>query len=142
MKRREGRREELLKSMTTSVDTKAQDAGPADTVKLVLAILLVIAGIAGFYLLGAQSAWIRWLAVAAGLVLGAAVVAVSKYGTALKQFMADSRVELRKIVWPNRNETLMTTLVVIVFLFIAGIFFWGLDFALAWATRALTGQGG
>jgi len=128
--------------MTTSVDTKAQDAGTADTVKLVVAILLVIAGIVGFYVLGAQSVWIRWLAVAAGLALGALVIAFSKYGTTLKQFMTDSRVELRKIVWPNRNETLMTTLVVIVFLFIAGIFFWGLDFALAWATRALTGQGG
>jgi preprotein translocase subunit SecE len=128
--------------MTTSVDTKAQDAGAADTVKLAVAILLVIAGVAGYYVLGSQAAWLRWLAVAAGLVLAAAVIAFSKYGTALKQFMADSRVELRKIVWPNRQETGMTTLVVFFFLLIAGLFFWGLDVALAWATRALTGQGG
>jgi preprotein translocase subunit SecE len=128
--------------MTTSVDTKAQDAGAADTVKLAVAILLVIAGVAGYYVLGNQSAWLRWLAVAAGLALAAAVIAFSKYGTALKQFMADSRVELRKIVWPNRQETGMTTLVVFVFLVIAAFFFWGLDLALAWATRALTGQGG
>ncbi len=130
------------KSMTTSVDTKAQDAGAADTVKLAVAIILVLAGIAGYYVLGNQAAWIRWLAVAAGLVLAAVAIAMSKYGTALKQFMADSRVELRKIVWPNRQETGMTTLVVFVFLLVAGIFFWGLDLALAWATRALTGQGG
>jgi preprotein translocase subunit SecE len=128
--------------MTTSVDTKAQDAGAADTVKLAVAILLVIAGVAGYYVLGNQAAWLRWLSVAAGLVLAAAVIAFSRYGTALKQFMADSRVELRKIVWPNRQETGMTTLVVFVFLVIAGFFFWGLDVALAWATRALTGQGG
>jgi preprotein translocase subunit SecE len=128
--------------MTTSVDTKAQDVGAADTVKLAVAILLVIAGVAGYYVLGNQATWLRWLAVAAGLVLAAAVIAFSKYGTALKQFMADSRVELRKIVWPNRNETGMTTLVVFFFLLIAGLFFWGLDVALAWATRALTGQGG
>jgi preprotein translocase subunit SecE len=128
--------------MTTSVDTKAQDAGAADMVKLVAAILLVLGGVAGYYVLGNQPAWLRWLAVAAGIVLGAAVIAVSKYGTALKQFMADSRIELRKIVWPSRQETGMTTLVVFVFLVIAGIFFWGLDLALAWATRALTGQGG
>ena len=108
--------------MTTSVDTKAQDAGAADTVKLVVAILLVIGGVAGYYVLGSQPAWLRWLAVALGLVLGAVFIAVSKYGSALKQFMADSRVELRKIVWPNRQETGMTTLVVIVFLFIAGLF--------------------
>jgi preprotein translocase subunit SecE len=128
--------------MTTSVDTKAQDAGAADMVKLVAAILLVLGGVAGYYVLGSQAAWLRWLAVAAGIVLGAVVIAVSRYGTALKQFMADSRIELRKIVWPSRQETGMTTLVVFVFLVIAGVFFWGLDLALAWATRALTGQGG
>jgi preprotein translocase subunit SecE len=128
--------------MTTSVDTKAQDAGTADRVKLVVAILFVIGGVAAYYVLGNQPPWLRWLAVAAGIILAAGVIAVSKYGTALKQFMADSRVELRKIVWPNRQETGMTTLVVMVFLLIAGIFFWGLDLALAWATRALTGQGG
>jgi preprotein translocase subunit SecE len=128
--------------MTSSVDTKAQDAGAADTVKLVVAILLVLGGVAAYYVLASQPAWLRWLAVAAGLVLGAAVIAVSRYGAALKQFMAESRIELRKIVWPNRQETGMTTLVVFVFLLIAGVFFWGLDLALAWATRALTGQGG
>ncbi len=128
--------------MTTSVDTKTHDTGTADTVKLVAAAVLVLAGVAGYYILGSQAAWVRWLAVAGGIVLAAAVIALSKYGTALKQFMADSRVELRKIVWPNRQETGMTTLVVFVVLLIAGVFFWGLDLALAWATRALTGQGG
>jgi preprotein translocase subunit SecE len=129
-------------SMTTSVDTKAQDASGADTVKLAVAILFVIAGVAGYYVLGSEATWLRWLAVVAGIVLAAVVIAFSKYGTALKQFVADSRVELRKIVWPNRNETGMTTLVVFVFLLIAGVFFWGLDLVLAWATRYLTGQGG
>jgi preprotein translocase subunit SecE len=128
--------------MTTSVDTKAQDAAGADTAKLIVAIVLVTAGVVGYYVLASQATWLRWLAVAAGIVLAALVIAFSKYGTALKQFVADSRIELRKIVWPNKQETGMTTLVVFVFLLIAGIFFWGLDLALAWATRALTGQGG
>jgi len=110
-------------------------------VKLAVAILLVIAGVAGYYVLGNQAAWLRWLAVAVGIVLAAVVIAFSKYGTALKQFMADSRVELRKIVWPNRNETGMTTLVVFVFVIVSGVFFWVLDLVLAWATRAFTGQG-
>ena len=124
--------------MTTSVDTKVQDAGAADTVKLVVAILLVAGGVAGYYVLGNQSAWERWAAVGAGLVLAGVVIAFSRYGTALKQFWADSRVELRKIVWPNRQETLMTTLVVLGFVVLAGLFFWGLDLVLAWATQALT----
>jgi preprotein translocase subunit SecE len=122
-------------------EIKAQDGGPADTVKLVIAILLVFAGVAGFYLLANQAAWLRWLAVVAGIVLGAVVIAFSRYGTELKQFIAAARVELRKIVWPNRQETGMTTLVVLGFVLIAGLFFWGLDVVLAWATQALTRQG-
>ena len=85
--------------------------------------------------------WLRWLAVVVGLVLGAVVIASSQYGTDLKQFIALSRIELRKIVWPNRQETGMTTLVVLAFVLVAGLFFWGLDVVLAWATQALTKQG-
>jgi preprotein translocase subunit SecE len=120
---------------------KAQEGGTANTAKLVIAILFVIAGVAGFYLLANQSAWLRWAAVVAGLALGAVVIAFSQYGADLKQFVAAAQIELRKIVWPNRQETGMTTLVVLAFVVIAGLFFWGLDLVLAWATQALTKQG-
>ena len=123
-------------------DIKAQDGGAANTAKLVVAILLVVAGIAAFYLLDAQATWVRWIAVVAGIALGGVVLAFSQYGHDFKQFVTLARVELRKIVWPNRNETGMTTLVVLGFVLIAGLFFWGLDVVLGWATRALTGQGG
>ncbi|HXE51671.1 MAG TPA: preprotein translocase subunit SecE [Tepidisphaeraceae bacterium] len=122
-------------------EIKAQDGGAANTVKLVIAILLVLAGVAGFYVLSSQAAWLRWLAVVGGIVLGGVVIAFSQYGTDLKQFIALSRIELRKIVWPNRQETGMTTLVVLAFVVAAGLFFWGLDLVLAWATQALTRQG-
>jgi preprotein translocase subunit SecE len=122
-------------------EIKAQDGGSANTAKLAIAIVLVIAGIAGFYLLGDRSIWLRWAAVVAGLVLGSVVIAFSQYGTELWQFVALARVELRKIVWPNRQETGMTTLVVLGFVLVAGLFFWGLDVVLAWATQALTKQG-
>ena len=125
-------------------DSKVQAPDTSDKAKLTVGVLLVLAGIAGFYLLGneGQGVWLRWAAVAAGLVLGAVVVAFSRYGIELKQFVLDSRVELRKIVWPNRNETGMTTLVVFVFVIVSGVFFWVLDLVLAWATKTLTGQGG
>jgi preprotein translocase subunit SecE len=123
-------------------EVKAQEGGSANTAKLVVAILFVIAGVAGFYLLANQSVWLRWAAVVAGLVLGSVVIAFSQYGTDLKQFIAAARIELRKIVWPNRQETGMTTLVVLGFVLVAGLFFWGLDLVLAWATQALTRQGG
>ena len=123
-------------------EIKAQDGGAANTAKLVVAILIVLAGVVGYYLLANQAAWLRWLPVVGGIILAAVVIAWSQYGTDLRQFMHDARVELRKIVWPGRQETGMTTVVVFVFVLAAGLFFWGLDLVLAWATRALTGQGG
>ena len=123
-------------------EIKIQDAGTADKAKLYAAIVIVIAGVAGYYYLGGQPAWIRWMPVLGSLALGALVVAFSAYGHAFREFLTLARVELRKIVWPTRQETLQTTLVVFGFVIVAGIFFWLLDLALAWATKALTGTGG
>jgi preprotein translocase subunit SecE len=122
--------------------TTVQDASVADKAKITVTILLVIGGIAAYYALAAQGAWLRWLAVVGGIALGIAVFASSKQGRDFWQFMLDSRIELRKVVWPSRQETGMTTLVVFGFVIVAGVFFWLLDLALAWATRQLTGQGG
>jgi preprotein translocase subunit SecE len=123
-------------------DTKVQVAGTADKVKLSAAILLAIAGIAGYYVLADRATWMRWAAVAAGLVLGALVVVFSTYGTEFRRFVELARIELRKIVWPTRDETIKTTAVVFGFVIVFGVFFWLLDLVLAWATKALTGQGG
>jgi len=122
-------------------EVRVQDASASDKAKLAVAVAMVIAGLVGYYALGGQPAWERWLAMVAGLVLAAVVFAWSQYGRGVWQYVLDSRVELRKIVWPNRQETLMTTVVVFGFVVVSGLFFWLLDLALAWATRALSGQG-
>jgi len=122
-------------------EIKTQDAGTADKVKLTLAILIVIAGVTAYYLIPLEYGWMRWGAVVASLVLGAAVLWFSWYGRQFLQFVELARVELRKVVWPTRDETLKTTAVVIAFVAVAGVFFWLLDLVLAWATRTLTGQG-
>jgi preprotein translocase subunit SecE len=57
------------------------------------------------------------------------------------QFIVGSRVEIRKVIWPNRQETVQTTITVFIFLLILGVFFWSLDFVLLMITRAVTGQG-
>jgi preprotein translocase subunit SecE len=123
-------------------EIKVPDATAADKAKAVVAVLLVLSGITGYYLLSAQPGWVRWLVVLAGLVLAAVLVALSAYGRGLKQFVLDARVELRKIVWPTRQETGQVTLAVFIFVIVAGIFFWLVDLGLAWATRFLSGQGG
>jgi len=123
-------------------DIKVQEPGTADKVKLAVAALIVAAGVAGYYVLANQPTWLRWLAVLASLVLAALVAAFSRYGMEFRRFVELARIELRKVVWPTRQETLQTTAVVFVFVIIAGVFFWLLDLALAWATKTLTGQGG
>ena len=122
-------------------ETKPQGSA-ADTAKLAVAIALVIAGLVGYYVLGSAPVWQRWVAVVAGILLAIAVLVPSRYGRDMKQFWVDARVELRKVVWPTRQETGMTTLVVFGFVILAGVFFWAVDMVLAWATRHLTGQGG
>jgi preprotein translocase subunit SecE len=120
-------------------DSKIQDASSADVAKLVVAILLVAAGIVGYYLL--DNVWLRWGCVVAGLVLGALVIALSGYGKRLWAFTESARVELRKVVWPTREETTKTTVAVFIFVTLAGVFFWLLDLLLAWATRFWTNTG-
>ncbi|MGB8692621.1 MAG: preprotein translocase subunit SecE [Steroidobacteraceae bacterium] len=117
-------------------------AGAVGLVTIALAVALVIAGIAGYYLMDARPDWQRWSAAGLGLVAGLAVFAASPMGRRSWQFALDSRVELRKVVWPSRQETLQTTLAVFLFVTVAGLFFWLLDAILAWVTKLLTGQGG
>ena len=57
-----------------------------------------------------------------------------------RQFAQAARVELRKVVWPEREDTVRTTVLVIVFASLMGLFFWVLDLILTWLIRLLTGQ--
>ena len=121
-------------------ETKSDAATTADNAQLTVAILCLVAGIAGYYLL--DNLWLRWGSVVAGLVLGAVVVGFSGYGRRLWAFSEAARVELRKVVWPTRDETTKTTIAVVIFVTVAGVFFWVLDLVLAWATRFWTTPGG
>ncbi len=116
--------------------------GATENAKLTGAVVLVLGGVVAFYVLHRQADWIRWIAVVAGVVLGIAMFGTSAHGRTFWQFMQDARLELRKVVWPTRQETITTTAAVFVFVIAAGVFFWLLDVFLSWATRLLTGQGG
>ena len=122
---------------------QAQPGAPSalDTVKLVAAIAILVGGIGSFYVLTTYPIAVRWLIVFAALGAGIFVALQSAQGRSFAQFVQGSRVELRKIVWPTRQETLQTTLVVVVAIVVMGVFFWILDWILGAITRALTGQG-
>ena len=122
--------------------TTAEPAA-ADTAQLIAAIALGLGGIVAFYLLKSRpEAWASWAALVGGLLLGVLVFVFSQYGRNFWQFVLESRVELRKVFWPSRNETMMTTLVVLGFVLIASTFFWLLDLTLATVTKFFTGQQG
>jgi preprotein translocase subunit SecE len=122
--------------------TSAEPAA-ADTAQLIAAITLAVGGIVAFYVLKSRpEAWASWAALAGGLLLGVLVFVFSQYGRNFWQFVLESRVELRKVFWPTRQETFMTTLVVLGFVLIASTFFWLLDLTLASVTKFFTGQSG
>jgi preprotein translocase subunit SecE len=77
-----------------------------------------------------------------GLAAGAGLAWFSSYGREFLLFGQAARVELRKVVWPGREETIQTTIVVFVFAAVMGVFFWALDWLLTLMTRFLSGQSG
>jgi len=118
-----------------------EGATALDAAKLAAGVVIVAAGVAGFYLLGSQPIWLRWIIVLAALVLGVLVGLQSYQGKTLWAFVQSARIELRKVVWPNRQETMQVTIVVMVMVVALGLFFWGLDTVLGLLTRWLTGYG-
>jgi len=113
-----------------------------DTAKLLMAAIMVVAGIGGYYWYAELPTAVRLLMVLGGVAAAAGLLFWSAQGQVLWQFIQGSRIELRKMVWPTRQETVQTTIVVFVFVLLLGVFFWLVDMLLAWATRHLTGQGG
>ena len=125
-------------------EVRQQTAVPAgaDTAKLVAAIILVIGGVVAYYVLkGRPEVWASWVAMLGAMLAGVLLFAFSRYGSNFWQFVLESRIELRKVFWPSRQETFTTTMVVLVFVVIASTFFWLLDLLLAYATKFFTGTG-
>ena len=104
----------------------------ADIAKLAIAALLVAAGIAGYYLLGDATLVLRVLAVAAGIAAGAAMAAFTAPGREFLVFARESLVEVKKVVWPTRKETIQTAAAVLAFVVVMAVFLWVSDKTLEW----------
>ncbi|MBK1633569.1 preprotein translocase subunit SecE [Thiohalocapsa halophila] len=117
-------------------------ASGLDTAKLVAAAAIVIAALWGFYFFAEYSLLLR-VVVLLALSGGAAAIALTSVpGRQLWRFAIDARMEVRKVVWPTRQETIQTTLIVMVMVLILGILLWLFDMVLMAILRFLTGQGG
>ncbi|OED36274.1 preprotein translocase subunit SecE [Chromatiales bacterium (ex Bugula neritina AB1)] len=114
---------------------------PADRMKLIGAAALVIGGMVLFYSFGQFSFLYRVLALLAIFAVAIFIYLQTAHGVRTVGFFRDSRTEVRKVVWPTRAETTQTTVMVMIIVFLVGVFLWLLDWMLSGAFRFITGLG-
>ena len=126
------------------MNTKTENTGASsmDTVKLLVAVVLLIGAITGFYLLEAQPLWVRLLELLAVVGVAVFIALQTEPGRRIKAFFSAAHMEVRKVVWPSRQETLQTTLVIFIAVLVTSLFLWGVDSILFVLVRMFTGQGG
>ncbi|CAN7503846.1 preprotein translocase subunit SecE [Acidovorax sp. LjRoot117] len=104
----------------------------ADKAKLAAVVALVIASVAGFYLLSKQGSIVQWAALIVGLIAAVAVFLISEPGRQFVAFAQEAWREVKKVVWPTRKETLQMTAYVFAFVVIMALFLWFTDKTLEW----------
>jgi len=111
-----------------------------DAVLLGLCGLLVVGALGVFYYFGDQSLLLRVVGLLAVIGLALALGFRTQKGRDIWAFMKEAQVEVRKVVWPTRQETVRTTLIVVLMVVTVAGFLWVLDAGLSWLVQWLTGQ--
>jgi preprotein translocase subunit SecE len=112
-----------------------------DKVKLVLSMLLIAAGIAGFYLLADKALVLRILAVIVGLIAAAVLFRTTELGQQSFAFVGDAVAEAKRVVWPTRKETIQTTMVVFVLVIVMAAFLAVVDIGFSKMIQWILGRG-
>ncbi len=110
-----------------------------DTFKIIIAIAVLIAGIVGFYYFEDESQLLRVLGMLAVGAVAVGIVATTELGRNGFSFAREARVEVRKVVWPTRQETLQTTAIVLFMVILVAIMLWLFDTLLGWAVGKMMG---
>jgi preprotein translocase subunit SecE len=114
-----------------------------DVVKQVFSVVFVVAGVAAFYYFSDDvSLLYRVLGLIIILLMVSVMMLTTDMGRNVWGFVLESKQEVRKVVWPSRDETMRTTLLVFAMVMVVGLVLWLLDMFLFWGVRLLTGQGG
>ena len=122
------------------MNAKSQvEASGMDTAKLLVAVTIIVGAILGFYYFDAYSQLLRVLGLLALVGVAVLIAYQTVMGQRVWQFASSAKVEVRKVVWPTRQETVQTTLIVFVMVLIMGIVLWLFDMMLGAILRALTG---
>ena len=126
-----------------STQTETSQSGVLDILKLLVAAGALLGGLYGYYFYENDVALpLRVLMVLVGTAAGIAIAMTSAQGQRLWHFIQGPRVEIRKVVWPTRQETLQTLLIITVAVLLTALFLWLVDSLLFAVVRHLTGQGG
>ena len=113
----------------------------ADKIKLYLSLIIVIIGVAAFYMYTEYSVLYRTIAMIIAFIVAFLIASQTEWGSELIAYLRLSTVEMKKIVWPSKKETTQTTMIVGVMVLIIGIMLWIFDQFIGWGVRYLTGQG-
>ena len=111
----------------------------ADTLKLFSALVVLVAAIYGFYEFAEQSLLYRVIGLIVAVVIAGFIAYTSTIGKTFWRFAIQSRVEVKKVVWPTRAHTMQITMAVMFVVILVGLFLWLLDMFLAWSYQALVG---
>jgi preprotein translocase subunit SecE len=123
-----------------STQTETSQGGSLDIVKLLIAAAAILGGLYSYYYYEFELPLpVRVLIVLGGTGIGIAIGMTSTQGRRLWHFIQGSRVEIRKVVWPTKQETTQTAIAVFVFTLVMAVFFWLLDSGLLWVTRQFVG---
>ena len=125
------------------MSTKPQtESSPMDTAKLALALTILVGSVVGFYYFAELSKLMRAGGIIAAVGIALMISLQTAKGRGLAGFVKEAQIEVRKVVWPTRQETVQTTLVVIVVVIIIAIFLWLLDMGLGAIVSTAMGQKG
>ncbi|NJO17924.1 MAG: preprotein translocase subunit SecE [Thioploca sp.] len=125
-----------------NIKTSAQTTDKRDMFKWLIVVLLVGSGIVSFYYFDEQSVLIRVVSLLAIAIIAAWVASRTERGKYTLDFIHESHIEVRRVVWPTRQETIQMTSVVLFMVVLLALVVWVLDGVLMWVLRLLTGHGG
>jgi preprotein translocase subunit SecE len=113
----------------------------SDIIKLILSPVLIILGVVGFYYFGDLQFLYRVIALVAVISCSVGVLFTTAIGAAIWSFIAESKQEFKRIVWPTKDEAIRTTILVFVMVSLVGFVLWFLDMLFFSAVQFLMSQG-
>ncbi len=123
-----------------NASTDEQPSSSFDTLKWAVIFLLLSAAVAGNYVYGEESVLIRAVAVVVLVSIAGLIALQTTKGRNAALFAKEARTEVRKVVWPTRQEAIQTTGIVLVITLLMSVLLWGLDSVLFWLVGLVTGM--